>query len=164
MKSTAGGGIDSIRSENSGSVLADPAGTLRRVGVNMMRRLTVPPPNRWVKRRRVGAAWMSMAWLCCWSPAQGAELITRAEWPDVKQGMQLTEMPALRRVVARFDAIEDGEIVIRYPGGDRGQAWALELRDWLVALGVASRHIVLEPGSGIPATMVVHARQRDAGR
>jgi len=39
-------------------------------------------------------------------------------------------------------------VTIRYPGGDKGNAWALELREWLVALGIPSNYIVLEPGSG----------------
>ncbi|GIS88566.1 MAG: hypothetical protein CM1200mP18_12760 [Gammaproteobacteria bacterium] len=40
------------------------------------------------------------------------------------------------------------QVTIRYPGGDKGNAWALELREWLVALGIPSNYIVLEPGSG----------------
>ena len=37
---------------------------------------------------------------------------------------------------------------VRHPGGDDGNAWALEFREWLVALGVPSHFITLEPASG----------------
>jgi hypothetical protein len=51
--------------------------------------------------------------------------------------------------------------VIRYPGGDAGNAWAEAVRDWLVALGVASKRIVLEPGSSSPDALTL-LTQKDA--
>ena len=89
--------------------------------------------------------------------ASAAELLSRAEWTLVRSGSTLLNMPALQRVVATMDRQDNGRIVIRYPGGDRGSAWATELRDWLIALGIGSERIVLEPGSGIPDTIVLHA-------
>jgi hypothetical protein len=93
-------------------------------------------------------------------PAAAAELLTRAEWPAVRSGTVVVRIPALQRVMRRFEGMKQGVIVIQYPGGDRGNAWALELRDWLVALGVASNQVLLEPGSGFPDTMVIHAKER----
>jgi hypothetical protein len=90
------------------------------------------------------------------APAPAAEMITRPEWPRLKQGVNVIQLPVLQRLVNEYEHSDRGRIVIRYPGGDRGDAWAVELRDWLVALGISSRHISLEPGSGIPATMVVY--------
>ena len=102
-------------------------------------------------------AWLLAAW-----PAGAAELLSHAEWPIVRSGSTLLNMPALQRVVTKMDRMEDGRLVIRYPGGDRGNAWAVELRDWLVALGIGSELIVLEPGSGIPDTIVLYAEARAA--
>lgn len=93
-------------------------------------------------------------------PAAAAELLTRADWPAVRSGTAIVRIPALQRVVRKFESMKQGIIVIQYPGGDRGNAWALELRNWLVALGVASNQVLLEPGSGYPDTMVIFAKER----
>ncbi len=95
----------------------------------------------------------------------GAEIeyLTRADWPKVRSAETVMALPALKRTVMRFDEQQSAGIVIRYPGGDLGNAWAFEVRDWLISLGVASRHIVLEPGSGaadVLAIEVVDARSR----
>ncbi len=89
--------------------------------------------------------------------ASAAEMIHRAEWPVVRSGMTLLQLPAMQRVMVEFDRVEDGRIVIHYPGGDRGMQWATDLRDWLVALGVSASRIDLAPGSGIPDTLVIYA-------
>ncbi len=93
-------------------------------------------------------------------PAAAAELLTRADWPAVRSGTAIVRIPALQRVMRKFESMKQGIIVIRYPGGDRGNAWALELRNWLVALGIASNQVLLEPGSGFPDTMVIYAKER----
>ena len=87
--------------------------------------------------------------------APAAELLSRAEWPMVRSGGTLLNMPSLQRVVAKLDRTENGRLIIRHPGGDRGSIWAKDLRDWLIALGVGSESIVLEPASGIPDTVVL---------
>ena len=93
------------------------------------------------------------------APLPAADMITRAEWPRLRQGVNVMQIPVLQRLVGDFEQSDGGRIVIRYPGGDRGDAWAADLRDWLVALGISSRHISLEPGSGIPETMVVYVEK-----
>lgn len=93
-------------------------------------------------------------------PAVAAELLTRADWPAVRSGTAIVRIPALQRVMREFESMKRGIIVIQYPGGDRGNEWALELRSWLVALGVASNQVLLEPGSGFPDTMVIYAKER----
>ncbi len=94
------------------------------------------------------------------APTASAELLSRAAWPEVRSGTAIVRIPALQRVMRRFEGMRHGVIVIRYPGGDQGNQWAVELRDWLVALGVASNQIVLEPGSGVPGTMAIDAKER----
>jgi hypothetical protein len=88
-----------------------------------------------------------------------AELLSYAGWRSIHNGNVLLQTPALQRIVARFDQSEDAKLVIRYPGGDRGNTLALELRDWFVALGVGSQRILIEPGSGIPDTMVLYVEE-----
>jgi len=95
-------------------------------------------------------------------PTLAAELLSQAEWPIVRRGSTLLNMPPLQRVISKLDRTQNGRLVIRYPGGDRGSAWATELKDWLIALGVGSEIIVLEPGSGIPDTIVLYADEGDA--
>jgi len=41
--------------------------------------------------------------------------------------------------------------------GAVGAAWAVELREWLVALGVASARIILEPGDAEDALVLAVA-------
>ena len=92
--------------------------------------------------------------------ASAAELLSRTEWPMIRSGGTLLNMPALQRVVTKLDRTENGRIIIRHPGGDPGTIWAKDLRDWLIALGVGSESIVLEPGSGIPDTVVLDVERR----
>jgi len=93
--------------------------------------------------------------------ASAAEILSHAEWPIVRSGSTLLNMPALQRVVTKLDQLDHGRLVIRHPGGDRGSTWAKELRDWLIALGLGSESIQLEPGSGIPDTIVLYVEEVD---
>ena len=61
------------------------------------------------------------------------------------------QMPAVNSAVRVLLAHPEGQLVIRYPGGDDGTLWAEELRAWLVALGVPSSRMELRPGSASAA-------------
>ena len=58
------------------------------------------------------------------------------------------ELDPFRAVLSVFAEDEGQNVIIRYPGGDSGNAWALEFREWLAAFGVPLHFITLEPGSG----------------
>jgi hypothetical protein len=58
------------------------------------------------------------------------------------------ELNPVRAVLSVFSEEGGQNVIVRHPGGDGGNAWALEFREWLVALGVPSHYITLEPGSG----------------
>ncbi|MBT59051.1 MAG: hypothetical protein CL393_05930 [Acidiferrobacteraceae bacterium] len=91
-------------------------------------------------------------------PAKAAELreiLSRAQWPEVRTGMTVLGIEPLKRSILFFDANPGSRLIIRYPGGDVGNAWAFELRDWLISLGLASKHIRLEPGSGVPNAIMI---------
>lgn len=67
-------------------------------------------------------------------------------WSRPRDGMSLTRLPALREAVQAYAQTQHGVLVLRYPGGESGQLWVEELRDWLVALGVPGRDIITEAG------------------
>ena len=70
------------------------------------------------------------------------------DWPDRRTTKTVLSIPPIKKLLTLFIENPRQQVTIRYPGGDKGNAWALELRDWLVALGIPSRYIVPEPGSG----------------
>ncbi|GAB4359736.1 MAG: hypothetical protein Kow006_29060 [Gammaproteobacteria bacterium] len=79
--------------------------------------------------------------------ADGAYQLTAEEWSRPRQGASVVELPALHAVLREFQRQPESRIVIRYPGGEEGVLWVEELRSWMVALGVPSSRIVLQPGS-----------------
>ncbi len=82
-------------------------------------------------------------------------LIPRYEWPDDASADVVLQIPQIRRAVSRLLESEHARLIVRYPGGDAGNEWALDLRAMLISLGIESKYIMLEPGSGIDETMVV---------
>ena len=69
-------------------------------------------------------------------------------WPDQRTTNTVLSIRPIKKLLELFVENPRHQVTIRYPGGDKGNAWALELREWLVALGIPSNYIVLEPGSG----------------
>ena len=69
-------------------------------------------------------------------------------WPDRRTTKTVLSILPIKKLLELFVETPRYGVTIRYPGGDKGNAWALELREWLVALGIPSNYIVLEPGSG----------------
>lgn len=105
-------------------------------------------PLRWIGVVALVAAWGAVV-----APAGAIEYIDRDAWPTIQRGIQVTQYAPLANVVNEFDRDPEASLVILYPGGEAGQAWATEIRDWLVALGVPSRRIALRPGSGVPGSL-----------
>lgn len=73
--------------------------------------------------------------------------ISADEWARPRSGSVIAEFEAVRAAVDYWDKAFDHSILIRYPGGDSGEIWASELRDWLVSLGIPMDYINLVPGS-----------------
>ena len=76
------------------------------------------------------------------------EPILGENWPDRRTTKTVLSILPIKKLMELFVENPRHQVTIRYPGGDKGNAWALELREWLVALGIPSNYIVLEPGSG----------------
>jgi len=70
------------------------------------------------------------------------------EWGAPKSGQEVLAREPVRKILEAHAATPNTVVSIRYPGGDRGSTWAQELRGWLVAFGIDSARISLEPGSG----------------
>ena len=90
--------------------------------------------------------------LACWTSVTAGSpnetvlrtTLDRKAWPPQRDGRAILALTPIRILLGRFD-----------PGGDLGNAWGLELRDWLVALGVPLERLVLEPGSGASDQVVL---------
>lgn len=59
----------------------------------------------------------------------------------------ITRFKAIRAAVNAWEGMADAIILVRHPGEDSGEIWALELRDWLVSLGISNDYIKLLSGS-----------------
>ena len=68
-------------------------------------------------------------------------------WARPRSARAVAMMPSVKQVVQDWMRTREKRIEIRYPGGEVGNLWALELRDWLVALGIPSAVITLRVGS-----------------
>lgn len=94
--------------------------------------------------------------LISWPALSAAqEVIYRQDWDQVSSAVSVLQLPALQRAVRQFELTPNSNIVIRHPGGDDGSAWAVELRNWLVSLGVSLDVIELQPGSGVPQAISI---------
>jgi hypothetical protein len=82
--------------------------------------------------------------------------LSRPEWQAANaSGVAVGRLPVLRNTVASAQLHPGARIAVRYPGGDAGNAWATEVREWLVALGISGARVVLEPGSGRPDALAL---------
>ena len=83
------------------------------------------------------------------SAAGDSGMQLRAEqWEAAREGERILALPVLKQLVNSWDAQPGQKIELRYPGGEEGELWVGELRDWLVSLGVTSSAMVAVPGSG----------------
>lgn len=87
------------------------------------------------------------------SYANSVELLHANEWLVPKKATTLLAMPAIKNSMNKLKGDLQTRLKIKYPGGDEGTLWVNELRSWLVALGLSSKRIELEPGSAISTTI-----------
>ena len=74
--------------------------------------------------------------------------ITAEQWAIPRHGERVLRMPELNLLMKQWQANPDQIIEISYPGGENGELWLRELKDWLIALGVSSSKIKSIAGSG----------------
>jgi hypothetical protein len=102
------------------------------------------------------AGWLAAA-AALWSVSVHAGIVVlgAAQWREAGTAAAWSRLEPLARTVEAFDAGAGARILVRYPGGDAGNVWARQVRDRLVAMGIASRHIELQPGSGYADSLVL---------
>lgn len=71
-------------------------------------------------------------------------------------GETLVILPGLLAVMQQVMQQPNSGVVLHYPEDERGEIWAEELRDWLVALGLPSNRIQLIPGSSGDVINISH--------
>jgi hypothetical protein len=73
----------------------------------------------------------------------------RAEqWELSRNGERLLAIEGMSEIVEAWSSDTRQQIELQYPGGEEGELWVYQLRDWLVALGIPSKNLVAVPGSG----------------
>ena len=74
-------------------------------------------------------------------------VLTHGAWEIPRHGEVMLKMGELSSIVLQWQSSPDRSIELRYPGGEEGELWVEELKDWLVSLGVPSGKILISPGS-----------------
>ena len=70
------------------------------------------------------------------------------QWELSRNGERLLGIGGIAKVVEEWSTDDRQQIELQYPGGEEGELWVYQLRDWLVALGIPSGNLVAVPGSG----------------
>ena len=86
-------------------------------------------------------------------PAQSSERtatwsLYAEQWELARSGETILSLPAINQLIEAWLSDRQKKIEIHYPGGEDGEVWVQELSDWLVSLGIPSRHMIITPGSG----------------
>ena len=80
--------------------------------------------------------------------AENVDTVLRAEtWDIPRHGEVMLNVPELASVMQSWMVDPLQNIELRYPGGEEGELWVEELKDWFVSLGVPSNVIQVSPGS-----------------
>lgn len=92
---------------------------------------------------------LCLFWL---APLQAEQemVLSKVEWTIPKTAEAVLAMPGLQTAMGKLQASAEARLKIYYPGGDEGSLWAVELRGWLVSLGLESDRITLISGSQYP--------------
>lgn len=77
------------------------------------------------------------------------------EWAAPRSGSAVVQFESLQAMMQLWLEQPGQKIVLQYPGEESGLLWALELRDWLVALGLPSSAITPQAGSGQAETLEI---------
>ena len=81
--------------------------------------------------------------------------LAEEQWDLVKQGEQLLTMPVMQQVVDAWSSRPGDGIELRYPGGEDGELWVEELKDWLISLAIPSKYLFAVPSSGEADVIII---------
>lgn len=107
--------------------------------------------GRWVcalKSTALLVLWLGLlAPATAFEPLDEARILPRDLWPKARTGAIIRRLEPLRRTVEVYDSHPDARILVEYSVDSVGNAWAFELKEWLVAFGVEADRILLRPGT-----------------
>lgn len=98
------------------------------------------------------------------SPAARSWQLRASDWARPRSGAALVGMAPLPQVVRAWSAAEGRDIVILHAGGEEGELWARELRDWLVALGVPGERVRRVVGGSGPHGLQLELRASEVAQ
>jgi len=113
------------------------------------------PVRRTARRARNGGILRSICMSFCllWLVAgplaaelNAVQLLPRDLWPKSRTGEIIRQIEPLRRTVLIYDQHVDARILIQFADGSAGNAWAFEVKEWLIAFGIEASHVILQPG------------------
>lgn len=79
--------------------------------------------------------------------SQPVYALPAADWTAPRSAQSVLALAPVAAAVRDWQAAPAGRLLIRYPVGEAGAAWADELAGWLVALGVPRAHLAVQPGA-----------------
>jgi nucleotide-binding universal stress UspA family protein len=86
-------------------------------------------------------------------------MLGREAWSRPRSGEVVRQMPPVAAAVRALQAEEGRRLALIYPGGESGELWAAELRDWLIALGVDADAVSIRAGAPEADTLLLRVRQ-----
>jgi hypothetical protein len=81
--------------------------------------------------------------------------LTAVDWPAPHTTQSLMQRPSMAALVEVLTGRDDRRLVIRHAGGEAGARFGAALRDALVALGVPSRRLRLDPAAAGPGQLIL---------
>ncbi|HHM06214.1 MAG TPA: hypothetical protein ENJ19_10800 [Gammaproteobacteria bacterium] len=92
--------------------------------------------------------WLYSAAVLTGMPAMAQDYYLGADvWAAPRSGAVVLAMAPVAAAVRHYLGAPDQRLILSYPGGESGNLWASELRDWLVALGLPSARLQLQAGA-----------------
>lgn len=120
-----------------------------------------------MRSKLIKSGWLLLLTSVIWQSVSALEVqqqvVTRADWPQYANGVNLAALPQTRHILRQFDETGKMQITIRYPGGEPGIEWGKQMLRWFVAYGVPHQYLRLELGSGAPDQLVLVLIDRSQG-
>jgi len=101
-----------------------------------------------INRRNIAAFILLNLLVCVTQAEEFAVEVTAEQWAIPRHGERIIKMPGLKSLVSLWHQDTEQSIEIRYPGGEDGELWLREMKDWFIALGISSGKIKSIAGSG----------------
>ena len=81
--------------------------------------------------------------------------LTEEQWDLVKQGEQVLDLAVLKQPLDAWSSQSNMAVELRYPGGEEGELWVEELKDWLISLAIPSKYLFAVAGSGEADVIII---------